>query len=157
MARLQFAKLVDTRDVRHIASNLRQCDRQELEAVHGPGLDFQDCLRTAVLASEECYVLVTPDGEPVALFGLAPVSLLGGLGCPWLLGTDAFMDYPRDIVVLGKRMVRKWSERYDQLFNYVDARNLRSIAWLQHIGFLVFEAQPYGLNGEPFRRFERCA
>jgi hypothetical protein len=54
-------------------------------------------------------------------------------------------------------MADRWASRYDQLFNYVDARNLRSIAWLQHIGFQVFEPQPYGLEGLPFHRFERCA
>ncbi len=155
MARLVFAP-VESRAVRHIARNLRQHDVQELQAVHGPELDLQDCLRTAVLASEECHVLTTRHGEPVALFGLAPVSLLGGQGCPWLLGTDTFMAHPRDIVVLGKRKVLEWSQRYDQLFNYVDARNLRSIAWLQHIGFQVFEPRPYGLEGLPFHRFERC-
>ena len=110
-----------------------------------------------MLASEEVYVLTTPGGEPAAVFGVAPVSLLGGQGCPWVLGTETFMDYPRDIVVQGKRTVRRWGERYDQLFNYVDARNLRSIAWLRHIGFQVFEPQPYGIRGLPFRRFERCA
>jgi hypothetical protein len=155
VARLRFVR-PEVRDVRHIVRHLRQHDVQELQAVHGPDLDLQDCLRTAVLASEECHVLATTDGEPVALFGLAPVSLLGGMACPWLLGTDAFMAHPRDIVVLGKRMVLQWSTRYDLLFNYVDARNLRSIAWLQHIGFQVFEPQPYGLAGLPFHRFERC-
>lgn len=156
MARLQFVR-PEVRDVLHIARNLRQHDRMELQAVHGPDLDFGDCLRVCVLASEECHVLTAPGGEPVALFGLAPVSLLGGMACPWLLGTDAFTDYPRDIVVLGKRMVQRWGRRYDQLVNYVDARNVRSLAWLQHIGFRVFAPEPWGVEGLPFHRCERCA
>lgn len=156
MARLQL-RTPDADGIRHIASHLRQHDTQELHAVHGVGLNIEQCLQRSVRVSEECHMLATVDGEPVALFGVAPVSMLGGMACPWVLGTDAFMAHPRDIVVLGKRMVLKWASRYDLLFNFVDARNVRSIAWLRHIGFQVLEPQPYGLEGLPFHRFERCA
>lgn len=155
MARLQFAA-VDTRAVHHVAKHLRRHDLLELQAVHGVDLDVLACLRAAVLASEECHTVVAPDGEPVGLFGVAPLSLLEGQGCPWLLGTETLMGYPRDIVVLGKRTVNGWCLRYDQLYNYVDARNLRSIAWLRRLGFSVFPPQPYGVQGLPFHRFERC-
>jgi hypothetical protein len=155
VARVQLVA-PDTRDIHYIARNLRQPDVRELQAVHGQDVVLQDCLRAAVLASEICHVAVSASGEPVAVLGLAPVSLLDGRASPWLLGTDAMERYPRDIVVLGRQAVKRWGARYDQLFNYVDARNLKSIAWLKHIGFQVFDPQPYGLQGEPFHRFERC-
>lgn len=143
-------------EVAHIAQGLRAHDRQELQAVHGDGVDLLNCLRRAVSVSEQCFTLWTPDGEPVGLYGVAAVSLLGGSGCPWFLAADRVQDYPRDIVVLGKQSVREWGRRYDQLFNYVDARNRRSVAWLRRIGFDIFPARPYGAQGRMFHRFERC-
>lgn len=156
MARVRLIK-PEADDLRYIAQHLRQHDVQELRAVHGPELDLLACLETAVASSEDAFVAVTTYGEPIAVFGVAPVSLLGGQGCPWMLGTDTLALYGRAIVALSREHVRRWGTKYDQLFNYVDARNLRSIAWLRHTGFMVFEPEPYGLQGEPFHRFERCA
>jgi len=141
--------------LRLIAQRLRQADRQELAAMHGAGLDLLECLQTAVSASEEAFVALAGD-EPIAVFGVAPVCLLGGMGCPWLLGTDAMDRRGREIVTINRQHVARWGQRYTCLFNYVDARNLRSIAWLRHTGFIVWPAEPRGLNGEPFHRFERC-
>lgn len=142
-------------DIEYIAANLRAADVQELLAVYGPEVDLLHCLRLAVAASDDAYVAVSAAGEPVALTGVSPLSLLGGLGSPWLLGTEASVRYPRDIVAHGHRLVRQWERKYSHLFNYVDARNLRSIAWLKRIGFTVLPAQPYGQAGLPFHRFER--
>lgn len=143
-------------EVAHIAQALRARDRQELQAVHGDDVDVLACLRRAISVSEQAFTAWAPDGEPIALYGVAAVSLIGGLGCPWFLATDRAQSYPRDIVVVGKQSVQDWSQRYDQLFNYVDARNLRSIRWLKRIGFDVFPPLPYGVQGRPFHRFERC-
>lgn len=143
-------------DLHYLAQHLRDADLLELRAVHGQDLDVQACLRTAVTSSEEAFVACTVYGEPIAVFGVAPVSLLGGQGCPWMLGTDTMDLYGREVVQLSRAHVKRWGLRYDHLFNFVDARNLRSIAWLRRIGFSLAEARPYGLAGEAFHRFERC-
>jgi len=155
VAKVKLAK-PDADDLRYLAQHLRADDAQELRAVHGSELDLLECLHTAVESSEEAYVAVTAYGEPIAVFGVAPVSLLGGQGCPWMLGTDTLELYGRAIVQLSRQHVARWGLKYDQLFNYVDARNLRSIAWLRHTGFSIFKAEPYGVDGLPFHRFERC-
>ena len=155
MSKVQLVKPV-LDDLGYLAQHLRDADRQELAAVHGVGLDLLRCLQTAVRSSEEAWVAVTAYGEPIAVFGLAPVSLLGGIGCPWMLGTDVVDLYAREVVRLSRQHVARWSRRYSLLFNYVDARNLRSIEWLRHTGFTILPAQPYGQHGEPFHRFERC-
>lgn len=142
--------------VLYLAEHLRDADVQELRAVHGDDLDLVACLQVAVDSSEEVWIAINYAGEPIAVFGVAPLSLLGGQGCPWMLGTDAMLRHGREIVVLSRQHVARWGQRYDCLFNYVDARNLRSIAWLRHTGFVIQPAQPYGLEGRPFHRFERC-
>lgn len=155
MAKVALVK-PDEDDLGYLAQQLRAADRQELAATHGAGLDLLRCLQTAVSASEQAWVAVTAWGEPIAVFGVAPVSLLGGIGCPWMLGSDAVDQYAREVVTLSRRHVAQWSRRYPLLFNYVDARNLRSIEWLRRTGFVIGPAEPYGLKGEPFHRFERC-
>lgn len=155
MAKVTLVKPCEV-DLIYLAQHLRTTDLAELAATHGAELDVLRCLRTAVSASEQAWVAVTVWGEPVAVFGIAPVSLLGGIGCPWMLGTDAVDGYAREVVTLSRRHVAQWSRRYPLLFNYVDARNLRSIQWLRRTGFVIGQAEPYGLHGEPFHRFERC-
>lgn len=156
MARLRLVEPTEA-DLRAIGHNLRAADRQELQALSDAEVDWAECLCTAVSFSEVAYVALTPDGTPVAVFGLAPVSLLGGQACPWMLGTPELQRYGRDVVLLGKRFAREWGHKYDQLYNYVDARNTRAIAWLRHSGYTVFSPEPRGVHGEPFHRFERCA
>ncbi len=145
----------DTQDLAHIAANLRTADADELCALHGPSLDTSRVLAQAVAMSEEAYVACTAYGEPMAVFGVAPVSLLGGQGCPWMLGTDTLDCYGRAVVTLSRAHVARWSQRYQCLFNFVDARNRRSIEWLKRTGFVIGEPAPYGSAGLPFHRFER--
>lgn len=155
MAEVQLVK-PEAWHLHHLAQNLRLADARELAATHGAGPDLLQCLQTAVSASEDAFVAVTAYGEPMAVFGVAPVSLLGGIGCPWMLGTDTMDLYGRAVVTLSREHVAQWSRRYSLLFNYVDARNLRSIEWLRRTGFAILPAAPYGRAGEPFHRFERC-
>ena len=156
MARLRLIPPSEA-DLRHIARHLRAGDMRELQATRGDDFDVVACLLASVAGSEVAHVAVTPYGEPIAVFGLAPISLLGGQGCPWMLGTETLNLYGRDVVLMGKHFARQWGQRYDTLFNYVDARNLRAVAWLRHSGYTLFKAEPRGVQGEPFHRFERCA
>lgn len=140
-------------DIAHIALNLREADRQELLASRGD-VAVKDVLAQAVLLSSHCWVGVADDGEPVALFGVAPVSLLAGKGSPWLLSTERVFEYPRVLVRESRRYLSRMRAEYPHLFNYVDARNDRSIRWLKHIGFTLHPAEPYGVDGLPFHKFE---
>lgn len=146
--------LPDTRAVHYVAQHLRASDRDELRAVHGAGVDFVARVRQAVLASEDSRVLLAPDGEPVALIGVAPVSLLSGVGCPWALGTDRVAEFPRDVVQIGRERTALWASRYSRLVNFVDARNTRSLRWLRAIGFEILPAQPFGAAWIDFHRIE---
>jgi len=52
------------------------------------------------------------------------------------------------------KWVRRQSEKFSLLYNYVDARNVKSIKWLRWLGFQLDEPAPYGVRGLPFHRFE---
>lgn len=122
----------------------------------GDQANVRDALAESVLRSTKAWTW-TADGEPIAIFGVAPVALLGGIGAPWLLGTDRVPRFPRVLVREGRRYVAEMLGLFPHLVNYVDARNVVSVRWLARLGFKVHEPQPYGAAGLPFHRFEMRA
>lgn len=144
-------------DIAYVAERLRAADREEVRAVRA-GISMRDALAESVLRSSHYETAVAVDGnEPIAIRGVAPVALLGGVGAPWMLATERAFLFPRALVVEGRRYVGQMLAVYPHLVNYVDARNLRSVRWLAAIGFKIHEAAPFGEAGLPFHRFEMRA
>lgn len=144
-------------DIWWVASRLRAADLAELQALHGTGVDVQRVLWRAVRVSDIGMAAIAPGGEPIALCGVAPVSLVSGEGSPWMLGTDQVERQARAAVVIGRHLVTEWAQQYRLLQNWVDARNRVSVRWLARIGFTIHPAEPYGAQHLPFHRFSRCA
>lgn len=143
--------------VDHVAANLRAADLAELRALHGDEVDVRRVLYRAVHSSTLARVGHAPDGGIVSVIGVAPVSLLGGIGTPWMLATEQVFDFPLAFVREGRKITEQMLAIYPSLINYVDARNTASIRWLKHLGYKVHEAEPYGPQKTPFRRFEMHA
>lgn len=139
-------------DVAYIAEHLREADRREVEAVRGPR--FADAIARAVLRSSHYWTAVSEEGEPLAVFGVVPVSIISGIGSPWFLATERANEHPRNLVVEGRRYLSAMRAIYPRLYNYVDARNDKSIRWLRRLGFTLHPPQPYGVAGLPFHKFE---
>jgi ribosomal protein S18 acetylase RimI-like enzyme len=148
---LYFRDLISG-DIDHIAANMREADRQEVVAFRG-NTDMRAALGSCVLMSSHYWVAAV-GAEPIFVFGVVPVSLLDGMGAPWMLGTDKTFNYPRILVKDGRRYIREMLELYSTLANFVDARNEKSIRWLKRLGFTVYAAEPFGHAGLPFHRFE---
>jgi hypothetical protein len=139
-------------DIATLVANLRALDRQEIDASHGG--DPHEAVRHALAVSPHRWAMEV-DGELALLGGVAPVSLVGGIGSPWLLGTRVLERRGGVLtrVCLGYRDLALGL--YPVLVNYVDARNTNSIRWLKRLGFAVAdEPTPYGPQRMPFYRFE---
>ncbi len=149
-----FFRAIEGGDIAHIAANLREADRREIAASRGPEVAPLDAIGRAVLRSSHVWVGAAEDGEPVSIFGVAPISLLDGIGSPWFLSTERAYEYPRTLVVEGRRYLSKMRAIYPDLYNYVDARNDKSIRWLKRLGFALHAVEPYGPDGMPFHKFE---
>jgi hypothetical protein len=141
-----------TDGVEHIATNLRAADVAELRAASGFG-DMVSLVRMSVLASDSAVMAVNPYGVPVALLGVGTVSLIYNTGCPWLVGTDDLDRYRRALIACGRTYTAAMLKQYARLENHVDARNKRTVAWLQHLGFTLDPAQAFGPAGVAFHRF----
>jgi hypothetical protein len=139
-------------DAALLARDLRPADRAEVIAASGP--DVLRTVRAAVHLSTDAWV-AEKNGELIALFGIAPVSLMGGIGSIWFLGTPVVDQLGRSLTRFAREYLRLvLATEYTVLMNYVDARNAKSVRWLQRLGFTLHAAEPYGVAGLPFHKFE---
>lgn len=139
-------------DVAALVADMRPADRLELEASHGA--DPQKAVQRAVDISTISWA-VEAGGALIMLGGVAPVSMLGGVGSPWMLGTNLLDRSPGALTRVGVQYLQVVKGLYPELENYVDARNVKSIRWLRRLGFKISPAPiPYGPQGLPFYRFE---
>jgi hypothetical protein len=140
-------------DIQWIAEHLRREDQQELKASQGDDVNFERAIAAAVRCSSLLWTV--DDGEPIAIFGAAPISLLHRIGTPWMLGTDRVKKQARTLVVKGRWYVARMAEEYPGgLINFVDVRNTLSVRWLKAVGFTIHPPEPYGAGRLPFHRFE---
>jgi len=94
------------------------------------------------------------NGEPFAMFGVYAPSPLCPVGAPWLLATDKMKKLQYRVAKLSREYVKKMSEAFPHLLNYVHENNVDSVKWLQWCGFRIYPAEPYGKEQERFHRFE---
>lgn len=136
--------------VRHIgpiARNMRHMDRIECEALgHSPKEALRACLRRSLWT-----LTAMKDGVPHAMFGVAPVSAVEGIGIPFFLGTDTVYGHGRDLLSRGPAVIGLMRESFPVLENVVAAENARAIRLLKHWGFSFGATLEVG--GVPFIRF----
>lgn len=133
-------------DVFELKDNLRAEDVAECQACgHTP---LEALLQGYVWS--ECYSAKVY-GKTEAMFGVSSYKQPEGYGVVWYLGSDESFRHPVTLVKGGREFVSKWLEKFNVLYNTVDARNLRHIAWLKHIGFTFTDAVT--VNGYKFLQF----
>lgn len=137
----------------HIDRHARPADRDELWAASRE--TPAQCLRRGLQVSRiACTAML--EGEPIAMFGVSPVSILGGIGTPWMVGTEA-MDQLRVQKALlrhSSRLIGVFREEFPgALFNTVDKRNEAAMRWLAWLGFSFGPEYPVGPDSIPFVLF----
>lgn len=140
----------------HIAEldqKMRAADRDEIVASHGP--DTLRTLANAVRSSTHCLAVLDQHDDLACLMGVSPLSMVGGVGSPWMLGTHVLDDYPRTLARVARRYFGEVARVYELLENFVDVRNTASVKLLKWLGCSFDEPKPYGALGLPFMRFER--
>jgi hypothetical protein len=95
----------------------------------------------------------TVDGQVACIFGVVPINYLAGQGAPWLLGTPLIDRYRGAFIRRNRTYIARMLAVFPTLLNVVDARNVKSIAWLQHMGFTICPPMPLGVAGLPFHPF----
>ena len=137
-------------DILSIAENMREADRNEVWASH------RHTPLKAVISSFQQSSLVWTihhKGFPVAMFGVASQGALCDVGYPWLLGTDKMSNITIEFLRFSRYYVQQMLAGFRMLENWVDARNEKSMKWLQWCGFELEEPAPWGFDNLPFSHF----
>lgn len=138
-------------DARELAPLLRAEDRAEVLAL---GEDPVDGLLQSLAAAREAWTW-RDDGPIICMAGVAPLSLIGSTGIPWLLGSPLVAVHRRAFMLETRRMVAHWLTVFPLLRNVVDARYDAAIRWLRWLGFAVGE--PFPLGSGSFRVVQKEA
>lgn len=138
-------------DVVELARNLRAADAAEMRA-YGHD-DYLPHLTRSALHSMLCWSAFA-DGKLACIIGVAPLSVMSGVGSPWMMGTHVLDQHQRVLVRRTPEYISKMLNAFPHLVNYVHAQNTTSVRWLRRLGFTLHDAQPYGALGEPFHKFE---
>jgi hypothetical protein len=137
--------------VKDIAMNLRKPDFDEVYAVTGanPYLAVLDDWFTSIRR----WIILNKNNKAVAVLGVRPIAIFSNIGIPWLLGTSGLEKMKLFFVKNSKLIIEEMKKGYKILFNYVDARYLKAVRWLEWCGFTIEEAVPFGTLGYKFHRF----
>lgn len=95
------------------------------------------------------------DDEPIAVFGLAPLNIIVGIGSPWMLGSDLIESHSFEFLKLSRPIISHMHTTFPTLFNFVDERNVVSRRWLAWLGFFLHDPIIIGVEGRQFIPFER--
>ena len=137
-------------DAELLAAAMRECDVREVRAC---GHEPLEAARRSVAQSLLCWSAFA-DGEMVCIMGCAPISLVSGIGSPWMLATPLLDAHHRVLVRLTPRYIASMLKAFPHLVNHAHAENTTSVRWLKRLGFTLHEVAPFGALGEAFHRFE---
>lgn len=149
-----LVRAATTEDVLALANRLRPADLEEVIA-YGVD-DVHAAIAQSYRLSLHCWAGLVDD-DLACVFGVTPVSMISGIGSPWMLGTPTLVKHGRVLVRETPRYIHAMLKAFPILQNHVHARNTVSVRWLRRLGFVLGPAEPFGPYGEPFHPFEMRA
>lgn len=142
-------------DVEELVSQMRPDDRAECEAC---GLSVRQAVEESVANS--CLAgAARINGRLVALYGVVPMAprpcslATLPLGLAWCLTTAVVAEFPVTFARQSRLILRAMLREVDVLGGFVDARYVKSIEWLRHLGVSVGPALAVQPTGASFRAF----
>lgn len=135
-------------DIAAILADIRPADVDEMAAL---GTTPERALRGGMAVSDWTMTGVV-DGVPVCMFGVAPQSVLSGIGRPWMLAATGLEAAQVPFLRASRPVVRAMRASYPRLINLVDARNAVAMRWLRWLGFR-FDIGSQWVGGHEFIGF----
>lgn len=135
-------------DIAIIVASARSADVIEMKRL---GTTVEKCMVDGMRVSDWTAVGCW-NGEPVCMFGVAPISVLGGLGAPWMVGTETLEKMEKGFLRGSRNVVKAMLMTYPGLMNVIDVENVRAIKWLHWLGFR-FDEDVYMVGKYPVKIF----
>jgi len=141
----------NTDHVHYLQNNLRDSDVREC-IIHG-STPFRALMSGIREKQAETYTVMIDD-KPSIMFGVAPIAehLVGRI---WLLGSYELENHSRKFIKWSRRVVDYFQNQYYQLENVVPADHMKTLQWLDFLGFEILN-DPLQVNGFAVLRFVRC-
>ena len=137
-------------DVEALGPRLREADRREIRAAFGRPAEA--ILQAGFRNAKRCWT-VFADDRPIAMFGVGRRPQ-PRVGTAWLLASDDFEGYGRQLRREGPYWVDALMIGHDVLTNFVPAENRVAVRWLTWLGFeLLILHRGVGTGGEDFWEF----
>lgn len=137
-------------DLPRVYSDLTDLDQQELK---DGGIADPIQAERALDAMGARMITWDTDRGPAGVFGVTP-SDTPGAGMIWAIPTNFAHKRWRFAVRTTEQLIEELGTKYDVLFNFKDARNIKQINWLKRVGF-TFIATVQMPNGQTYHEFVR--
>lgn len=136
------------RHIRLIDADLRPRDRAEISAAWGdPSAAMAKCL------AESFYARIAFHGmEPLAMYGLAPMSMLAGHARAWCFGTQAIDRHPFAFARASRLAIYALFGHCSLLTNIIDKNDKVAVRWVHWLGGSVLDRE-FTHAGLTFRQF----
>ncbi len=123
-------------DIEYVASHMRKEDRASLE-VSSNRTASEALTYMAFTCPHTCYTALSPQGEPIGIFGIFPQkkSLQGTI---FALFTDEAAPHSELVLKLAPRVFDFFHSIRPLLVNSVDERNTIHIKWLKALGVTFY-------------------
>lgn len=145
---------VSSDDLAYIAANMREDDKAELYAAHGPDVDIEALLAQSHWQSAESFILRAPSGEPLAILGFVPAPYDSYVAIPWLLGVPNINKHTKGFIRASQAVLDSLlGVKYSYMCNYVHEKHETSIRYLKFLGFQFGEVTTVEDTGENFVYF----
>lgn len=122
-----------------LAPLLRMEDRAEVFRLYG--WDAETALVESLRASTSAWTAIA-EGEPIAMFGVCPVQLLGAIGLPWLLTGDGIERHKLTFVREARKFIEQTRTIWPVLVGIVDPRYEKALRFCKRLGFKVQDPAP---------------
>lgn len=141
---------VKEEDYRELQLYARPEEVNEVWASHL--MTVEEAAKMSVENSKEAYSAFFGN-TLLCMTGICPLNSFEAI--PWLLTTRDMPKHPRKLLRYTKLLLKRWSEEWDVLANWVDARYEQSLRWAKHTGFRVSEVpEAFGPLNLPFYKIE---
>jgi hypothetical protein len=128
-----------------LAGRLKESDVAEIDAAYAmEPLDAITSLRGSDVTG--AYI----DGRLEVIYGVNAADYDANMAAVWMLSSDVLHRHAKRLIRLGRQWLDEQQARHGVLFNFVDARAVRTLSWLRRMGFSFTDVPQYGARGLPF-------
>lgn len=137
-------------DLETIADHARVCDREEIKA--SSGKTVMESITYGLTHSTQCWTILLGD-QPVSICGVIKSVTYDDCGIVWMISTDKADRRPVAFYRAAQKCLEEMNAQFNCIANFVDARNVDAMRFLESLGFTLEGPVPSGIMGMPFHKF----